>query len=322
MKISVHNEYGKLHNAFIGIGDRLSMHPTYMDALKWQDKKGIEECKIYGGSLAIDTTPEVIVRMGEQLDNLADLLSKRGIDVYRSHPLKYEEEITFLDNVQKGYVNHDGCDFFLTIDNNVILLNNLRVPCRRKRIWAIRDVLEPILKNSNAHYVAMPPCSPHYRDDDMYLERGDVLINDHDVFVGFSGNASSLAGIEWLQNFLGKKYTVHTVKLHPKILHLDTVCMFNQPGLLSYYPEFIEGELPAPLQGWKKIEIKKLPHEDEAFGANGLMLNPNLMVLAKQYEHLVPEYEKRKIEVITIPFDVPIHWGVGVRCAVGPLHRG
>lgn len=147
-----------------------------------------------------------------------------------------------------------------------------------------------------------------------------MLVDGFNVYVGFSGNATSIAGIEWLQQFLGSRYTVHTVKLHPRILHLDTVCMLNRPGLLTYYPELIE-ELPGPLWTWEKIEIKKLDSEDEAFGANGLMLDPDTMILAKQYERLIPEYDKRGIEVITIPFDVPIHWGVGVRCAVGPLRR-
>jgi len=51
------------------------------------------------------------------------------------------------------------------------------------------------------------------------------------------------------------------------------------------------------------------------------MLDPSTMVLAKQYERLVPEYTKRGIQVITIPFEISIRWGVGTRCSVGPLHR-
>ena len=52
------------------------------------------------------------------------------------------------------------------------------------------------------------------------------------------------------------------------------------------------------------------------------MLDEKTIVFAEQYNRLMPEYEKRGIECITIPFETPIHWGVGVRCAVGPLHRG
>jgi N-dimethylarginine dimethylaminohydrolase len=90
--------------------------------------------------------------------------------------------------------------------------------------------------------------------------------------------------------------------------------------LLTYYPEFVE-EFPKPLQSWEKIEIKELDSEEEAFGANVLMLDPDTMILAKQYEMLIPEYDKRGIEVIEMPFNAAIHCGFGVRCAVGPLHR-
>ncbi len=319
--VHVNNEYGKLHDTFIGIGDTLMVDPPYHESLKWQDETAMEWSDKYGGKRVVDTRPGEVEKMQEQFDNLAKLLENNGIEVFRSHPLRYEEEITYLDNVHKGYCNHDGCDFFLTIGNNVILLNNLRTPCRRKRVWAVRDILEPLLKNSNARYVAMPPCSPHYIEDDIYLERGDVFVDGHNVFVGLSGNASSKAGIEWLQQFLGSEYKVYTVKLHSSLLHLDTVCMLNQSGLLTYYPEFFPEGLPEPLRGWEKIEIKKLDTEQEAFGANGLMIDPHTMILAKQYERLAPEYEKRSIKVITLPFEVPIHWGVGVRCAVGPLRR-
>ncbi len=319
--VNVNNEYGTLHDAFIGIGDPLMMDPPFHESLKWQDKTALEWSEKFGGKRVMDTRPEEVKEMQEEFDELAAILKGKGIEVFRSHPLRHEEEITFLDNVQKGYCNHDGCDFFLTIGNNVILLNNLRTPCRRKRVWAVRDVIEPVLKDSNAHYAAMPPCSPHYDENDMYLERGDVFVDGHNVFVGYSGNASSPAGIEWLQQFLGSAYQVYTVKLDPSLLHLDTVCMLNRPGLLTYYPEFFPEGLPEPLKEWEKIEVKKLDDEIEAFGANGLMIDPDTMILAKQYERLVPEYTQRGIEVITIPFEVAIHWGVGVRCAVGPLHR-
>lgn len=70
------------------------------------------------------------------------------------------------------------------------------------------------------------------------------------------------------------------------------------------------------MQSWEKIEIKELDSEEEAFGANGLMLDPDTIILAKQCEMLIPEYDKRGIEVIEMPFDAAIHSDVGVRRAV------
>ena len=93
----------------------------------------------------------------------------------------------------------------------------------------------------------MPPPSPHYDETGPFLERGDVELDGYNVYVGMSGNASNAAGIEWLQQFLGPEYRVYTIKRDYSILHLDTVFMLNRPGLLTYYPEFVD-ELPTPLK--------------------------------------------------------------------------
>lgn len=62
----MNNEYGKLHDAFIGIGDEKHlMHPTYMDAFKWQNAKGMEECEKYGGKFVVETTPDPWTRRGK-----------------------------------------------------------------------------------------------------------------------------------------------------------------------------------------------------------------------------------------------------------------
>ena len=113
---------------------------------------------------------------------------------------------------------------------------------------------------------------------------------------------------------------MYTIKLDYSILHLDTVFMLNRPGLLTYYPEFVD-ELPTPLKHWDKIEVKKEKNEEEAFGANAISLDEKTLVMAAQYERLVPEYEKRGIEVITTPLDMSIRYASGSRCLTGVLRR-
>jgi N-dimethylarginine dimethylaminohydrolase len=36
-----------------------------------------------------------------------------------------------------------------------------------------------------------------------FLEGGDTLLNGHEIYVGMSGCASDMAGIDWLQALLG-----------------------------------------------------------------------------------------------------------------------
>jgi len=310
------NEWGKLREVFIGITDDM-VEPEYIKALQWMPKKDIKIMKEFSGKRSIDVLPKKMKILKKQVNELVKVLQDHGIKVNRNIPLRYKEEKKFLNDVQKGCHLTGGADFFRVIGNNVILLNNLRLPCRRKQIYSVRPVLEKILKNSNARYVAAPPASPHYNENDIFLEGGDIMIDDYNVYVGKSGNASNDAGIDWLQQFLGSQYKVYTIKLSPHVLHIDCVCALTREGLLTYCPDVVLGELPKPLRSWKKIETRP----EETFGANGLTLNKNTIVTAVQYERVNNELHKNGMNVIPLPLDMCIAYGMGARCLTGVITR-
>lgn len=177
-----------------------------------------------------------------------------------------------------------------------------------------------MLKGSSAKYVSMPPASPHYDPTDPFLERGDVMIDGKNVYVGMSGNATNTAGVEWLQRYLGVEYNVQIIKLAQNVLHLDTVLTLNRSGLLTYYPELV-GKLPKSLLSWDKIEVHQEPGEVLDFAANNLSIDHETVIVAKQYNRLVSEYEHRGMKVILAPLDMNIEYGSGARCLVGVLAR-
>lgn len=319
-EIGVYNEWGKLREAFVGIAPDDMVEPEYMPAFRWMGQEGIKITKERGGEKSIAILPHKIKLLRQQIESVVKVLKKHKVNVHRNIQPKYPEEVHFLDQTQKGLVVSGGADFFLVIGNNVILLNNLRYPFRRKQIYTVRPILEPLLQNSNARYVAMPPASPHYNETDPFLERGDIMLNGYDVYIGMSGNATNKTGIEWLKQFLGPQYRIYPIKLSKNILHLDTVFMLNRAGLLTYYPEFVR-ELPAPLKSWDKITVKAKPKEEYHFGANSLSIDENTIILSKEYDRLVLEYEKRKIEPILLPLGMSVEYGSGSRCLTGILKR-
>lgn len=318
-KVGVYNEWGRLREAFVGITEDF-VEPEYLPEMQWLSDEMIELTKKYSGKKSEEVLPEMIKELRKQVEGHAKVLEEFGVKVHRNIPLRYEEERTFLDNVQKGNVCNGGADFFRVIGENVILLNNLRYPFRRKQVYSVRPVLEPILKNSNARYVALPPASPHYSRDDMFLENGDILIDGYDVYIGISGNATNENGVDWLKQFLGKEYRFYIIKLAPNVLHIDTVMMFNRPGLLTYYPDLVY-ELPSTLRHWDKIEVCEEEGDGEAFGANSLSLDENNIVLAAEYDRLADEYRKRGFEVHLIPMKKSMQYGSGPRCLTGVLRR-
>jgi len=304
----------------VGICDDMVI-PEYMPAMNWMTKWGIEETQKYGGLKADEVVPDVMKKMRKQLEDLVSVLEKWGVKVHRNIPLRYPEEKEFLNSTQKGCYLLGGAGFFRVIGKTVILMGTtMRLPARRKQVFSVRPVLEELIKDSDARYVAVPPSSPHYSEDDIYLENGDIMVDGKNVYVGISQTASNQAGADWLQRFLGPDYKVYTIKKEPIVFHIDCLCSLTRPGLLTYYPELV-GELPEPLKDWDKIEVHKEEGEEEAFGANTLTLDENTVILAEQYERVAAEYRKRGMEVITLPLDMCIEYGSGARCLTGILRR-
>ena len=313
--IKVHTEWEKLREAMVGLEDK-TMAPDFMPEMSWMDPEQIEIMKQHAGKLTADIRPDMAQALQEQIEAHVKLLEQHGVKVRRTIPLQHPEESDFLGDIQKGNMIFGAQDFFVVIGNNIILLTNFRYPFRRKQIYGVRPVLEPLLQNSDARYASMPPPSPHYSNDDMYLEGGDMLVAGQDIYVGCSGRASSPSGINWLRQYLAPDYRVHMIKMTPDMFHLDGLCMFPREGLVVYSPAHIP-ELPDALRKWDKIELQP----NEYFGGNGLCLDDKTMVMPKGYERVSGELEKKGINVISAEYDMTMEFGSGPRCLTGVLHR-
>jgi len=313
--ILVVNEWDKLRETMVGLEDK-TVAPDYMPEMSWMDPEQIEIMKKQAGKMTTDIRPDMAQELREQIEAHVKLLEQYDVKVHRTLPLRHPEERDFLGEVQRGNMVFGGQDFFVVIGNNVILLTNFRYPFRRKQIYGVRPVLEPLLQNSNVRYAAMPPASPHYSKDDMYLEGGDMLVAGKDIYVGCSGRASSPAGIAWLRQYLAPDYRVHMIEMTPDVFHMDGLCMFPREGLVVYSPAHIP-ELPNALKKWDKIELQ--PHE--YFGGNGLCLDNKTMIMPKGYERVSEELEKKGIDVILADYDMTMEFGSGPRCLTGVLRR-
>ncbi|MCK9211124.1 MAG: hypothetical protein M0P61_09845 [Ignavibacteriaceae bacterium] len=314
--IGVYNEWGKLREAVVGIADD-TVEIDFIPAMKWLPPEGIDACLKYGGKKTADVFPEYFEILKQQLEGHVKVLEEHGVIVHRTKPILYKEENDFLTTIQKGNMLFGGADFFRVIGSNVLLLNSFRYPFRRKQVWVVRPLLEELIKNTNTRYCATPPPSPHYTEEDIYLENGDIMIDGFNVYCGMSGNASNEKGIDWLQQFLGSDYRIHIIPLASTRFHLDWVLTLNRPGLLTYCKDAIIGDLPESLQPWDKIVV----NADEAAGANNLSIDPNTIVVAEQYGRIADEYLKRGMNVITIPLDMTIAYGSGSRCLTAVLRR-
>jgi N-dimethylarginine dimethylaminohydrolase len=315
-RIAVHNEWGRLREAVIGVVDD-TVEMDYFPAMKWLPQWEVDLLKKAAGKRTADLGPEILAGLREQIERHVRVLQDHGVIVHRTKPLAHPEEQGFLADIQRGTMLFGGADFFRVIGNKVILLNSFRYPFRRKQVWAVRPVLEALIEGADVTYAASPPPSPHYRDDDLYLENGDIMVDGFNVYVGMSGNASSPRGVAWLRQFLGPEYKIYVIRLAPERFHLDWVLSLNRPGLLTYCPAALAEDLPKPLRSWDKIVVAA----DEPAGANNLSLDPNTIVVAGQYGRIAAEYRKRGMEAITIPLNATIEYGSSARCLTAVLSR-
>jgi N-dimethylarginine dimethylaminohydrolase len=188
----------------------------------------------------------------------------------------------------------------------------LRAPDRRDDRFGMRSLVQKAALERGARWSAVPPGWPNGVDGP-FLEGGDVLLNGREVYVGMSGRASDMAGIDWLQALLGERYRVIPMAMRSDVPHLEDVLALFGPGLLAWCPEKLIDGLPMSLRGWDAIAVS--PDEAARRATDGLILEEGRIMMESDNSRVSGELLKRRIDVI------PVAFGGGLRSAYQPLWR-
>ena len=94
-------------------------------------------------------------------------------------------------------------DGMIVIGDHVIDAS-LRLRCRQRERYGLRPIIQRRSQQRGARWSSVPLGSPGCVDGP-FLEGGDTLLNGYEIYVGISGCASDLAGIDWLQALLGEQ---------------------------------------------------------------------------------------------------------------------
>jgi glycine amidinotransferase len=226
-----------------------------------------------------------------------------------------------LENFKVGTQQIFTRDPILVIGNNVVE-TSMREPERRKERFGIRHAIEDRIIDDNINWVSMPQAIPAREDGygpGPFLEGGDVLLVGRDIYVGYSGHASNLAGIHWLQRFLGRGYHVHPVQLKRGFLHLDVVLSLPRPGLAIVCRDAFINGLPDFLIDWDLIEVSA--EATTRLACNGLVLDQETYLCASEHDEVAEALTRHGQEVHTLLYDVVSLWGGSFRCSHHPLIR-
>jgi N-dimethylarginine dimethylaminohydrolase len=310
-----HHEWGKLREVVIGISPAEDFVVFHEDSQRWLLPPANAFSRQHTGRRLVDIDPDRAHRIERQVEALAELVAREGVTVHRPQRLDGDER-TFLAP------NGEGAQLFardgMIVVGNHLIDASIRLKCRQRERYGLRSVIQEAVRTHGAHWSSVPLGSPGCVDGP-FLEGGDTLLNGREVYVGISGCASDLAGVDWLQALLGDKYRVLAVAMKSNVLHLDCALSLVRPGLLIWCPEkFIDG-LPMSLRDWDAITVSR--DEANLLATNGLVLEEGRVIVDADNARVIKELRKRGVDVIPLPFDGPISTGGGLRCAHHPLLR-
>src|SRR5262249_5503242 len=262
-------------------------------------------CRKHAGQRLIDVDPERAKHIERQVEALAELVAREGVTVHRPERLQGEER-TFMAPHGEGAQLYPR-DPLIVIGNHVIEAS-LRLKCRQRERYGVRSLIHKMVAERGARWSSVPLGSPACVDGP-FLEGGDVLLNSHEIYVGMSGCASDMAGIDWLQALLGERYRVIPVAMKSNVLHPDRRLALIKPGRLGWCPERLIDGLPMSLRGWDGIRVSV--DEASRLATSALVLEEGRVVVDAANVRVAGELRKRRVDVLTLPFDGPISTGGG-----------
>lgn len=265
--------------------------------------------------------PDLQKQWEQEKNEMNRLLVSYGIEVVRPRLLTdYEKELGIQTG--DGYANFFSRDPFFTV-GNLIIEGCLRFPHRRLEILAMRNLLIAESQSKESLYFATP--QPDISDGETseagpFLEGGDILVYGKTIFVGYSGLASNIVGIKWLESVLVHwDYKVFPVRLHKDILHLDCALSLVKEGLMICCEEaFLDG-IPKELKSWSSIKISL--KEASLLMANGLPINESVYITDSSFTRIIKELESYGIKVETLDYQVSRRFGGSFRCTTQALLR-
>ncbi|MEU8763169.1 arginine deiminase family protein [Streptomyces sp. NPDC048659] len=273
-----------------------------------------------GGDMR-DTDPARQARWEKEREEFRTVLDRHGVRVHSPRLLTPAEKAYAGAD---GYANFFARDPFFTVGRHVVEAS-MRFLHRRREVLPVREVIREHVYPADCAYVAVPMPEVAAPDDPTlgpgpFLEGGDVLVLGRRVFVGTSGLASNRLGIRWLAKLLEPHgYTVETVRLHERMLHLDCALGLVREGLLVVCEEALPDGLPESLRDWDRVTVDL--EQAGRLATNGLPLSPEVYVTDPVFASVGKRLEDFGVHVEYVDFSVTRSLGGSFRCSTQPLLR-
>ena len=281
MRINSNNEWGRLKSVVVGSATNAnwpSDDPVFAEEAK---KTTWTATPVPGGPV-----PQWIIdETNEDLEILADTLTKLKISVYRPKDLDFVK--------LGGMYNYCPRDR-LIIAGKTVIVPNMMYPCRNMEEVALDAVLD-----AAEHYVYMP------KDQGMIMDAANVCrMNDRWLFLE-SPSGNRLA-YEWLCEQL-PDIQIDLVNFYSGV-HIDSTITPLRPGLVVLNASRVnQVNCPKVFDGWEKIWVQDVvaqdfyeyPYASKWVGMNMLSIDENTVVIDAAQTQLIKDLDR--VGITSIP---------------------
>lgn len=303
MIINSSNEWGRLRSVVVGSATHANW-PSNDPVFALESEKTLwKETPVPCGPV-----PEWIVEeANEDLNDLAEVLRKLGVVVYRPHEMNFVE--------LGGMYNYCPRDRLVVAGSRVVD-PVMMYPCRDQEVYALDFVYQ------NASEVLHMP-----RNGTMVMDAANVCrMNDQWLYLESpSGNR---AAYEWLCRQL-PDITIELVNFYSGV-HIDsTICPLREGFVVLNASRVTLQNCPEAFKGWTKLWVNDVvaqdfyqyPYASKWIGMNMLSVDPTTVIVDHTQHQLIDDLERAKFTVIPLRLRHARTLGGGFHCVTLDLVR-
>lgn len=303
MKISSNNEWGKLKSIVVGSATNANWPSNDPVFAKEGEKTLWKETPVPSGAVP----QHIIDQANEDLQVLADVLTKLDVTVYRPY------ELDFV--AREGMYNYCPRDRLLIAGDRVID-PAMMYPCRDQEIEALNFVLD---------YAGSVYKMP--RDRGMVMDAANVsrLGNTWLYLLSDSGNQPAA---DWLQQQL-PDITIETCNFYSGV-HIDSTITPLREGFVVLNASRVTPQnCPRAFDGWTKLWVNDVeaqdfyqyPYASKWIGMNMLSVDPNTVIVDREQYKLIEDLERAGFTTIPLQMRHARTLGGGFHCVTLDLVR-
>lgn len=303
MIINSSNEWGKLRSIVVGSATHANW-PTNDPVFALEGEKTTwKETPVPSGPV-----PQWIIdEANEDLQDLTDVLTKLGVEVFRP------KEMNFVELA--GMYNYCPRDRLLVAGSKVVD-PVMMYPCRDQEVYALDYVYQ------NAQEVLYMP-----RHQDMILDAANIC-RLGDTWLYLESPSGNRKAYDWLCGQF-PDINIELVNFYSGV-HIDsTICPLREGFVVLNASRVNPNNCPKAFDGWTKLWVTDVeaqsfyeyPYASKWIGMNMLSVDPNTVIVDRQQHKLIEDLERAKFTVIPLQMRHARTLGGGFHCVTLDLIR-